>query len=39
MCGFDEGDGGYVQSNPYVLQKVSASHEEQTSPSRISVLF
>ena len=31
--------GEYMQSNKYFLQKVSASHEESTSPRRILVLF
>ena len=31
--------GEYMQSSTYFLQKVSASHKEQTSPRRILVFF
>ena len=31
--------GDYMQSSTYFLQKISASHKEQSSPSRIFMLF
>ena len=37
ICNF--GEGKYMKSGTYFLQKVSASHQEQTLPWRILVLF
>ena len=35
----DFGEGRYIQSSTYFLQKVSACHQEQLSPSRNLMLF